>query len=1541
MYLKQGNNCKYVLKTPGLNETHSEFKSERALDNYIENLLNNDVTINGETAIFSVDRLSHTRSILDEITRDVESSARKVVIPRANGSAEEKNSIIVDEDGEISELDTYYKIDRSIGTTRLITTFGAGLDLSEGLITPFNLKSWEDWFRDQNGRSPETEEKIRKQEEELWPSLTQYGTDIHNVIDATFKGLEYKRTGDTKISDEQIEFVKDYAKRLMEDLRKKHGADAEFYTEFAFKSKFLHESIRPILEANGYDSINGKADLLVIDKNGDVHIYDFKVSRKDVGDFSVTDNDLIQERDFEKGIEGEWPSSKKKTAQYQLAIYAAILKQYGLNVKTASLIPIKVDFEYEDEYTIKDLKKINAPLVTELENDEIKKQVIGVKGTTAGHESNTVRNKIVPVKMNITGEQIENIISEFNEYFPGVDVVADVHRKEASVEFYKRNGFVRKLNSSHPKYTDPKGPYRFSFKQYGTDGQIIYCKDEDDLNTKLERYVSALNDNRATELLDLANIISSEIEGSRDLTKLTGNFSDENQKIIREQFKKYFSQEGWEFNNDPALNSFGIFEFERDGEIEIVVITNDSLFNTRNLGFGTTLLGKNTRDKHVGLRNTMDASYANLNLMKAMIYVSQNREQFKGKKIIQIRAFNPWFGQFSDTVSNSVLLNNYEQLCLRNPDAESKPLDASIFVSDSEALINLILSKSSTLDKKIIDFDEKYDAGQVQDLEKWATVALKQLKHDYPELLKEKDQRSSPAWEAFTLLNRLLLEINRITMKNETDPHLWLQSGQLGTAITSAQFSTSKNIQEFARLHDRYVSEVRQLVHKRGHEMQKMFRELYEKEGVTGAKAFESWFERDESGQITPAFRLMDPDDPDFKGSEISKKALRLYLDTMYKIRFPNALDRDIEDAKTDGSYYRVPLTEAVFSRQVKSLGFWKATKNKIAEFKELTEGVFAGETEEKERFEAKHDKLYNKFELTLVQRASKIESHGIGFFETNLEIVFNQALVAYTKSEISEKYVPLFKAMQIGLRRMEEDGNNDLSDVRETLDKLIDNRFYGKNIMKSDLQPLYRWLSVISRIFSTMKLGLNIRSFLRETLTGMYIGATRVMVKQHGSVSLESYNKAIGYVLQDLPNNPSGISMIQQLNAVYGMANYSLGNIANQRRVNWLNINNWGQDTLFIGCSAPDYQHRMAILIAKMMDDGVWDAYSLDENDQLKYDFTKDKRFEVYLNGDTSNPKYNEQRTLFLKNIEEWNAQGYRKDDGSVLTENDRFLPQPYTNREAQSVKNYADILYGHYDDESRSLMNDMFLGSFFMQFKTFVTAKLEQWTMKGGIYNVEYLKQQYDPITKEKLYEIIKYPNEDGTGMPYREIIKESAYNALSEDDKKMARPYIEWTGQPMEGMAISAWNTIKAIKNLNKDGELTRIWNDPHERGLLLLGLSDLFIMGLMALIIKALYGAAVGSEEWNDINSDVRNSNYFTSLSYNVLRGITNDNNIFSVVHSMASDVNPPFLTNLLQFSNSCWNVIIGDQSLAYALTRNVGALSDFSGMVKQWQAANKE
>jgi hypothetical protein len=69
--------------------------------------------------------------------------------------------------------------------------------------------------------------------------------------------------------------------------------------------------------------------------------------------------------------------------------------------------------------------------------------------------------------------------------------------------------------------------------------------------------------------------------------------------------------------------------------------------------------------------------------------------------------------------------------------------------------------------------------------------------------------------------------------------------------------------------------------------------------------------------------------------------------------------------------------------------------------------------------------------------------------------------------------------------------------------------------------------------------------------LNGMYIGTSRVMNNQLPGVTKENYTEAITYILQDLPHNFSGISLVQQLNATYGMANYSLGNISNQRKLN------------------------------------------------------------------------------------------------------------------------------------------------------------------------------------------------------------------------------------------------------------------------------------------------------------------------------------------------------------------------------------------------------
>lgn len=138
---------------------------------------------------------------------------------------------------------------------------------------------------------------------------------------------------------------------------------------------------------------------------------------------------------------------------------------------------------------------------------------------------------------------------------------------------------------------------------------------------------------------------------------------------------------------------------------------------------------------------------------------------------------------------------------------------------------------------------------------------------------------------------------------------------------------------------------------------------------------------------------------------------------------------------------------------------------------------------------------------------------------------------------------------------------------------------------------------------------------------------------------------------------------------------------------------------------------HRMSLLVAKMKGDGCFEAHSLDEDGRLKYDFKKDGRFQHLINNDTSSPEFLKEKSLYLAMIDEFKKDGFKNEDGSELNgDNLDSLPQAYTRQEGQSIKNYADYLYGHYDEESKSLLYDSFLGSIFLQYKTYLTSRLEQ---------------------------------------------------------------------------------------------------------------------------------------------------------------------------------------------------------------------------------------
>jgi hypothetical protein len=174
-----------------------------------------------------------------------------------------------------------------------------------------------------------------------------------------------------------------------------------------------------------------------------------------------------------------------------------------------------------------------------------------------------------------------------------------------------------------------------------------------------------------------------------------------------------------------------------------------------------------------------------------------------------------------------------------------------------------------------------------------------------------------------------------------------------------------------------------------------------------------------------------------------------------------------------------------------------------------------------------------------------------------------------------------------------------------------------------------------------------------------------------------------------------------------YHIANYGLSQIADQRRYNFLGLRNFGSDTLFLTATSPDFFHRMIVLVGKMMADGTWDTYGFAEDDpdgngEFKYNVMKDPRFEKFTKiKNEKDPEYWQQKAMFEQYVNEFNKAGFTDENGKKLTtepdeDGNYYLPRPYLQREVDTFKNYADMLYGHYDEESKAMVNDTFLGAF-----------------------------------------------------------------------------------------------------------------------------------------------------------------------------------------------------------------------------------------------------
>jgi hypothetical protein len=220
--------------------------------------------------------------------------------------------------------------------------------------------------------------------------------------------------------------------------------------------------------------------------------------------------------------------------------------------------------------------------------------------------------------------------------------------------------------------------------------------------------------------------------------------------------------------------------------------------------------------------------------------------------------------------------------------------------------------------------------------------------------------------------------------------------------------------------------------------------------------------------------------------------------------------------------------------------------------------------------------------------------------------------------------------------------------------------------------------------------------------------------------------------------------------------------------------------------------------------------------------------------------------------------------------------------------------------------LAKHMFLGSFFLQFRTFISAKLEQWVLKPGTYD----QGSYKIAVDENGNKFVRRITFDENGQPIVDIILE---NELKEGDKW--EYFYEWVGRPQEGIMWSMFSYLKALSTLNTS-EFNKLWKDDIKRANLFLFLHDMLLMLLLGLLVKALFS-------WDDIKEEPWIKRWTASALY----GSFQDGPVQNIIGGMIRDLNPPAYSIFKNMFNNVGDVITGDKNLWEGVTSNFGALRE--------------
>lgn len=185
------------------------------------------------------------------------------------------------------------------------------------------------------------------------------------------------------------------------------------------------------------------------------------------------------------------------------------------------------------------------------------------------------------------------------------------------------------------------------------------------MEQKLEEFIKVENEHRADEISDIATRISNAIRDVRaqqnpDIALSPTNYRSDNEYLYK-IFKKYIYG-GWDLVDNQTFLAAGLFVFVKNGVLEIVSLTHESIHQINNLGLGSSVLGAKKRDSDVDENEILKASGGNLDLIKVMFVLNTAPDLLNNFLIGKVSSYNPWTHEGTETY-NEVLYKNFQEIC--------------------------------------------------------------------------------------------------------------------------------------------------------------------------------------------------------------------------------------------------------------------------------------------------------------------------------------------------------------------------------------------------------------------------------------------------------------------------------------------------------------------------------------------------------------------------------------------------------------------------------------------------------------------------------------------------------------------------------------------------------------------------------------------------------------------------------------------------------------------------------------------------------------